>query len=55
MPTLQLIQENSTTCPVTTPGSNGVSLPLLLVGAVGVIAVAGIVYSTGDKSETKVG
>ena len=48
MPTLKLIEENSSSCPTSgSPTSAGI--PLLLVGAVGVIAIAGIAYSAVEK------
>ena len=50
MPTLQLIQKNSNTCPVS--GGSGVSIPIVLAGAVGVIAIVGIVGMTGNKSSS---
>ena len=52
MPTLELIEENSSSCPTTSAGSSSSigGVPLLLLGAVGVIAVAGVImYSGGDK------
>ena len=54
MPTLELIEENSDTCPVT-ESTSGVGIPLLLVGAVCVIAIVGIVYaSSGSKNSPEV-
>lgn len=51
MATLELIEENSSTCPAEfTVGKN---LPLLLVGAVGVIAIVGMMYA-GGKSTSEV-
>jgi hypothetical protein len=50
MPTLQLIQENSNTCP-STGSSTGVSIPIILMGTVGVLFVVGMVYSGKTKSE----
>jgi hypothetical protein len=55
MPTLRLIQEGSTSCPVSSSGSTSVSLPLVLVGAVGVLAIVGIVAGGGNKSDPRVG
>lgn len=49
MPTLKLIEENSNSCPTTSGSTTGVGLPLLLVGAVGVIAIAGIAYVAKEK------
>jgi hypothetical protein len=48
MSTLELIEENSDTCPVESRGVGGV--PLLMLGAVGVIAVVGMIYA-GSKNE----
>ena len=51
MPTLVLIEENSSTCPVTTTSgaTGGVGIPLLLMGAVGVLTVVGLVASSGGR------
>lgn len=50
MPTLELIEENSRSCPVS-GSSTGVGIPILLLGAVGVIAVVGMVYASGGEKK----
>jgi len=58
MITLELIEENSGTCPVdsatnttTTSGApvSGGGIPLILLGAVGVITVVGLVATAGKN------
>jgi hypothetical protein len=49
MTSLELIEENSDSCPV--ESATGSKIPLLLIGAVGVIAIAGIAYAGSRKVE----
>jgi hypothetical protein len=59
MLTLELIEENSSTCPVDTatnvdttsgtPTTGGIPFPLML--AVGMLSVVGIIYYSGNKQE----
>jgi hypothetical protein len=52
---LELIEENSESCPVgtTTPGGFG-GIPIWMIMAVGVMMVVGIVYMSGDEKSGEV-
>ena len=51
---LELVEENSESCPVgtTTPGFGGI--PIWMIMAVGVMMVVGIVYMGGDEKTGEV-
>jgi hypothetical protein len=46
---LELIEENSSSCPVDTTTSTGGGVPLVLMMAVGIITVAGIAYMVSNE------
>lgn len=45
---LELIEENSSSCPVDTTASGG-GIPMVLMMAVGIITVAGIAYMVSNE------
>jgi len=51
---LELIEENSESCPVDTTTPSG-GIPMVMVMAVGVLMVVGIMYMGGEEPTPKIG
>jgi hypothetical protein len=50
---IELVEQDSESCPVEATGSGGI--PLILLLAVGAVMVVGIVYMGGEKATVKPG